>query len=318
MPKPYSVDLRERAVAAYDAGRLQTEVAHLFKLSLASLKRWLAQRRAGQGLAPQRSRRPGPRGAFGSPEAWAALRAQLQAAPDERLIDHCQRWQERTGQAVSVAALHRARRALGWRQKKKKLTASERDEEERAAWRQAHADLKPTDLVFVDESGSNLALAQRYGWALRGQRAWGQAPLNRGKNTPLFAAMTHEGLLASMTVEGAANTEAFLTYLDQVLCPALRPGRVVVLDNLQVHKAEAVRERIEACGCRRLFLPRYSPDFNPIEGAFSKLKTFLRRVQARTREGLEVALGEGLHTITAQDARGWFEHCGYPLTAQPS
>ena len=120
---------------------------------------------------------------------------------------------------------------------KKKLTAAERDEAERADWRQAHASLEPTELVFVDESGSNLARALRYGWALGGQRAWGKAPTNRGKNTTLFAALTHEGLLASMTVEGAANTEAFLTYLDEVLCPALRPGRVVLMDNLQVHKA---------------------------------------------------------------------------------
>jgi transposase len=201
---------------------------------------------------------------------------------------------------------------------KKKLTAAERDEEERAGWRQAHARLKPTDLVFVDESGSNLALTLRYGWALRGQRAWGKAPTNRGKNTTLFAAMTPEGLLASMTVEGAANTEAFLTYLDAALCPALRPGQVVLLDNLQVHKAKAVRQRIEACGCRLVFLPRYSPDFNPIEGAFSKLKTFLRRVQARTREALEEAIGAGLQTISAQDARGWFKHYGYSPEAQPS
>jgi transposase len=172
-------------------------------------------------------------------------------------------------------------------------------------------------LVFVDESGSNLAMALRYGWALRGQRAWGKAPTNRGKNTTLFAALTHEGLLASMTLEGAANTEAFLTYLDAVLCPALRPGQVVLMDNLQVHKAEAVRQRIEACGCRLVFLPRYSPDFNPIEGAFSKLKTFLRRVQARTREALEMAIGAGLRTITAQDARGWFKHYGYSLMAHP-
>src|SRR5437764_11760109 len=111
MPEPYSVDLRERAVAAYDAGRLQSEVVQLFKISLASLKRWLAQRRAGQSLAPK-SYRPGPRGAFGTPAALAALAAQLHAAPDERLLDHCQRWYERTGQRVSVAALHRARRAL--------------------------------------------------------------------------------------------------------------------------------------------------------------------------------------------------------------
>jgi transposase len=118
MPKPYSVDLRERAVAAYDAGRLQTEVVQLFKISLATLRRWLAQRRAGQSLAPK-TYRSGPRGAFGTPEALAALEAQLKAHPDERLLDHCQRWQQTTGQAVSLWAVHRACRALAWTHKKK-------------------------------------------------------------------------------------------------------------------------------------------------------------------------------------------------------
>src|SRR2546423_915078 len=198
------------------------------------------------------------------------------------------------------------------------LDLRERAVAERAAWRQAHAHLEPTELVFVDESGSNLALALRYGWALGGERAWGKAPTNRGKNTTLFAALTHEGLLASMTVEGAANTEALLTYLDAVLCPALRPGQVVLMDNLQVHNAQAVRQRIEACGCQLEVLTPYSPDFNPIEGAFSKLKTFLRRVQARTREALELAIGAGLQTISAQDARGWIKHYGYSLTAHPA
>jgi transposase len=118
MPKPYSVDLRERAVAAYDAGRLQIDVVQLFKISLATLKRWLAQRRASQSLAPKTSR-PGPRGAFGTPEALAALEAQLQADPDGRLIDHAQRWQATTGQPVSLWAVHRACRALDWTHKKK-------------------------------------------------------------------------------------------------------------------------------------------------------------------------------------------------------
>jgi transposase len=162
-------------VAAAEAGLLQAEVVRLFSVSLATLKRWLFKRRSGQSLAPK-SYRPGPRAAFGNPEAVAALRAQLEAEPDERLIDHCQRWQERTGQALSVATLHRARRALGRTHKKKKLTAAERDEEERAGWRQAHASLEPTDLVFVDESGSNLALTLRYGSRLAGRACLGPSP----------------------------------------------------------------------------------------------------------------------------------------------
>jgi transposase len=176
--------------------------------------------------------------------------------------------------------------------------------------------LDPKTLVFVDESGCHLALTPLYAWAPRGQRALAQAPRNRGKNTTLLAALTSEGILASLTIEGATNSEVFLTYLDRVLCPALRPGQTVVMDNLNVHKTAAVRERIEACGCRLWFLPAYSPDFNPIEQAFSKLKTYLRRVRARTRQRLQNAIAAGLERITAQDARGWFKHCGFAVKAQ--
>ena len=199
---------------------------------------------------------------------------------------------------------------------KKQLAASERDEAERAAWRKEHADLNPARLVFVDESGSNTALALRYGWSPKGERAVGQAPCNRGANTTILAAMTRRGLLATMTVEGAANTDVFLTYLDQVLCPALRRGQTVLLDNLSVHKNAAAAAKIKARGCQLVFLPRYSPDFNPIEGAFSKLKAFLRRRAARTQRTLERAIAAGLATITTQDAQGWFRHCGFPARVQ--
>ena len=167
--------------------------------------------------------------------------------------------------------------------------------------------------MFVDESGANRALAPLYGWAPRGVGAWGPAPPNRGPNTSLRAAMAASGLVATMTVEGSTNKEVFLTYLEHVLCPHLRAGQVVVLDNLSVHKNEAVREQIEARGCRLLFLPAYSPDFSPIEHAFSKLKAFLRKAKARTQEALESAIAAGLATLTSEDARGWFAHCGFPV-----
>ena len=149
--------------------------------------------------------------------------------------------------------------------KKISLQASERDEAERTAWRaRADQEFKAESLVFVDESGCNLALTPRYGWAPRGERAVAQAPRNRGPNTTVVAALTTEGLQASMIVEGAANTEGFLTYLDEVLCPTLQPGTAVAMDNLNVHRAAAVRQRIEARQCQLVFLPGYSPEFNPI------------------------------------------------------
>ena len=119
-----------------------------------------------------------------------------------------------------------------------------------------------------------------------------------------------------MTIEGTTNTEVFLTYLDEVLCPSLQAGQTVVMDNLNVHRAAAVRQRIEARQCQLEFLPSYSPDFNPIEEAFSKLKHYLRRAKARTRERLEGAIDEALQRITAQDARNWFAHCGFAVGSQ--
>ena len=182
-------------------------------------------------------------------------------------------------------------------------------------WQQAWLGLKAENLVFLDESGSNKAMAPRYGYAPKGERSHGQVPRNRGRNTSILAAMSPAGMVGTMVVEGATNTQVLVTYLNEVLCPALRPGQIVVLDNLAAHKNAAVKEKIAAAGCRLLFLPAYSPDFNPIEHAFSKLKSFLRKAKARTQETLEAAIAAGLATITAQDARGWFRHCQFPLAA---
>jgi transposase len=171
-------------------------------------------------------------------------------------------------------------------------------------------------LVFLDECGSNIALTPLYARAPKGERAGGSVPRNRGKNTTLIAALSLEGMGAALILEGSANTTAFELYVERVLAPSLQLGQIVVMDNLQAHKSARVRQAIEAKGCQLLFLPGYSPDLSPIEEAFSKLKTALRRAGARTREALEEAIGQALLTITAQDAQGWFQHCGYPLTQE--
>ena len=167
-----------------------------------------------------------------------------------------------------------------------------------------------TRLVIVDECGSNIALTPLYARAPKGERAHGSVPRNRGKNTTLLASLSLTGVGACMILEGSVNTLSFEAYVEQILAPSLSAGQIVVLDNLSAHKGARVLQLIEARGCELLFLPASSPDYSPIEEIFSKLKAFLRRVGARTHEALQEAIGQALETVTAQDALGWFTHCG--------
>ena len=192
------------------------------------------------------------------------------------------------------------------------MGAAERDEWLRAAWKVTLAQhIDPERLVFVDEMGANTSLSSIYAYAPKGQRAYCSVPRNRGPNTTLLSCMSVEGMGSSLTVEGATNRDVFEAYVERALSPELRPGQVVVMDNLTAHKGERVRELIEERGCELLYLPPYSPDFNPIEEAFSKIKAVLRKVEARTREGLVEAMGVAISAVSAHDARGFFEHCGY-------
>jgi transposase len=166
---------------------------------------------------------------------------------------------------------------------------------------------------FIDESGTNLAMTRLYGRAPRGVRVIGSVPRNYGRNVTLLAALSLSGVTAVMTVEGATDGDVFRAYVQEVLSPTLAAGDHVVLDNLGAHKVEGVRAAIEARGARLLYLPPYSPDLNPIERCWSKIKTTLRAAQARTREALEEAITLALATVTESDARAWFKHCGYAL-----
>jgi transposase len=176
--------------------------------------------------------------------------------------------------------------------------------------------LDARSLVFVDEMGTNTSLSPLYGWSKKGERAYGSVPRNRGKNTTVLSSMSAEGMGPSLAVEGATNAKVFETYVERVLGPTLRRGQVLVMDNLSAHKGERVRVLIEQRGCEILYLPSYSPDFNPIEEAFSKIKGFLRKVEARSREALLEAIGSAISAITNQDAHGFFEHCGYRAMVQ--
>ncbi len=169
----------------------------------------------------------------------------------------------------------------------------------------------PRSLVFVDESGVTTKMTRRYGRAPQGERARGHVPHGHWKVLTVVGALGVDGPVATMTIDAATDTDVFGAYVREVLAPALRPGQIVVLDNLPAHKADSVRRAIESAGCRRVLLPPYSPDLNPIEQAWSKMKAWLRAAQLRTVAELERGVGQALSTVTAQDARGFFRHCGY-------
>ena len=195
---------------------------------------------------------------------------------------------------------------------KKSKVASERDEEARGLWRWLASRFDARRIVFVDESGFHTSMTRLYARAPRGQRAYGKVPRNRAKNTTLIAAMTLEGAMGeSMTIEGATDSLAFEAYVEHFLVPTLKEGQVVVLEGLGAHRTEKVRELVEGVGADLLFLPSYSPDLNPIEEAFSKIKAIVRKVGARTREALEEAIAMALCALTPEDAAGWFAHAGY-------
>jgi transposase len=169
--------------------------------------------------------------------------------------------------------------------------------------------------VCLDETSTATNLTRRYARAPGATRAIGYTPRNYGQRTTVLAALTPAGLTAPMLLEGAVDTAAFVAYVEQLLCPTLQPGQVVLLDNLSCHRAPAVRTAIEGAGCQLWFLPTYSPDYNPIELAFAKLKTALRAAAARTQDALDHAIARALDTITPTDARAWFRHCGFWLPA---
>jgi transposase len=198
--------------------------------------------------------------------------------------------------------------------------ALERDEWLRAAWRATVARQIATErLVFVDEMGANTSLHPLYAWAPRGERARCSVPRNRGPNTTLLASMTSEGMGPCLAVQGATTRIVFEAYIEKVLVPSLRRGQVVVMDNLSLPTRANGSERssrARVASYSLLYLPPYSPDFSPIEEAFSKVKGLLRKGGTRSREALVEAIGEALDAVTAQDARGFFGHCGYRALGQ--
>ena len=184
-------------------------------------------------------------------------------------------------------------------------------QEKRVAWRADQAQWNAQSLVFIDETGANTKMTRCYARSLRGRRVIDKVPYGHWKTTTFLGALRVDGLTAPLVVDGPMNGPLFRAYVEQHLAPTLRAGDIVILDNLPAHKVAGVREAIEAVGARLAYLPPYSPDLNPIEQWFAKLKTLLRAAAARTIDALEQTLAQLLGQFTTTECQNYFRHCGY-------
>jgi transposase len=181
----------------------------------------------------------------------------------------------------------------------------------REDWFEGQPDLDPERLIFVDESGLSTKMARRYGWALKGERCRAAIPHGHWKTITFVGGLTLSGICAPMLLDGPMDGEAFLAWCAQMLAPILRPGDIVIMDNLPAHKVAGVRETIKERGAELLYLPPYSPDFNPIENAFAKLKALIRKAAARTVKALEDAVANALRQFEPDECINFFAHAGY-------
>lgn len=186
----------------------------------------------------------------------------------------------------------------------------------RADWAEQQPELDPAKLVFLDETWTTTNMARRFGRSPRGDRVVGAVPHGHWRTSTFVAGLRQDGLIAPLVLDGAINGETFLAYVQQFLAPALRPGDVVIMDNLASHKIAGVREAIEQAGARLLYLPPYSPDLNPIEQVFAKLKALLRSAACRTLEALWTTIGDLIAQFTAEECAAFLAHCGYTRRGQ--
>jgi len=198
---------------------------------------------------------------------------------------------------------------------KKSLRAAEQERADvaqaRVEWRASQAELSPEHLVFIDESGASTKMTRLYGRCARGKRLVCAVPHGHWKTTTFVGALRHDGMTAPCVVDGPINGETFLAWVEQLLAPTLRRGDIVVMDNLSSHKVKGVREAIEAVGATLRYLPPYSPDLNPIEQFFAKLKSLLRKAGARTLETLDDAIADALTRFSPKECENFLAHSGY-------
>ena len=308
----YSEDLRARVVAAVDGGLAARAAAKLFRVSVSYIyKALIRRRRTGEvSASPRRGHRPRKL----SPAQEAALAAHIEAHPDLTLAA-LQAWLLAEHEVrLSNGAMWSAVARLGLSFKKRRsarASKTARTSRRDAVFGRPRGPLSISTSVFIDETGASTKMTRLYGRARRGRRLFAKAPFGHWKTTTFVAALRRAGLGAPMVLDGPMTGQAFLAYVEQVLIPTLQPDDIVVMDNLSAHKIAAVRAAIAKAGAQFFLLPPYSPDMNPIEMAFSKLKTLLRQAPERTRDGLRRRIGELLDRFTPDECANYLAAAGY-------
>lgn len=301
----YSQDLRQRIIDCIDQkeGSLR-QIAQRFVVSLSFVVRLLQLYRRTGSLDPKPP--AGGHPAALGPDDLERLKELVHQQPDATLEE----LRQRLGVSCSLTAIWRALEKLRLPRKKKVLHADERDrpetQEKRRDFCEQLAGVDPHRLVFVDESGANTGMTRKYGRAPVGQRVYASAP-GHWETITLTCGLRLSEVTAAMVFEGATNTGTFENYVEQVLVPELRPGDVVIWDNLQPHQSEEAAEVIKAVGARLVPLPPWSPDLTPIEEMFSKVKDALRSAEKRTKEAVFAAIVDALHDVTPENIAGWFQ-----------
>ncbi|MCJ2079830.1 IS630 family transposase [Methylobacterium sp. J-090] len=312
MPSALSVDLRARVVAAIEAGASRRQAAQRFGIGAASAIRWHERFRREGRIAPK------PMGGDRNSQRLEAQAALILRTYEEQPLSFLRELRDRLserGVRASTSSLSRFFARHGITRKKGLFHAAEQERPEvRAAredWFERQPDLDPDRLVFLDETAATTKMVRRYGRAPRGERCRIAVPHGHYKTTTITAALRATGLIAWSVFDGATNGLRFRAYVTDILAPVLKPGDTVILDNLNAHKVAGVREAIETVGARVLYLPPYSPDFNPIEQVFAKAKALLRTAAARTADDLTIAIRDVFAAFRPDECRNYLTAAGY-------
>ncbi len=316
MPAAYSLDLRERVVNTVEEGASRRGAASVFKVSVSTAIRWAKRLTTTGSCAPLPSGGNYRSKTVDHHKEW--LLALVKEEPDATLAEIRDRLSNARGLKRSQSSLWRFYPRHDITFKKKTLHAAEQDRPDvkaaREAWRAAQPSLAPGRLVFIDETATATNMTRLRGRSEEGQRLVAKTPHGHRKTTTFVAALRNDRITAPLVIDGAMNGNIFVDYVEQFLVPTLTPNDIVIMDNLAVHKVAGVRTTIEAAGATVLYLPPYSPDLNPIEMVFSKLKALRRKASERTVNKLWERIGELLEEFSSQECQNYLTHQGYGST----